>query len=106
MIFSGLEALEIARLNPESKVIFLGIGFETTAPGTAVTVKEAKKRGINNFFILSAHKIMPPAMETIIKDGVKLDGFICPGHVATITGSSAFEFIPEKYNTGMCNCRI
>ena len=100
VIFSGLEAIETARLNPESKVIFLGIGFETTAPGTAVTVKEAKKRGINNFFILSSHKIMPPAMDTIINDGVKLDGFICPGHVATITGSSAFEFIPQKYKLG------
>lgn len=97
VVFSGLEALETARLNPELNVIFLGIGFETTAPGTAVTIREAKKKGINNFFVLSSHKIMPPAMDAIINDGVKLDGFICPGHVATITGSSAFEFIPGKY---------
>ena len=100
IILSGLEALEIARINSESMVIFLGIGFETTAPGTAVTIKQAEKQNINNFFLLSAHKVMPPAMEAIIKEGVNLDGFICPGHVATITGSSIFNFIPERFNLG------
>ncbi|MGA2408002.1 MAG: hydrogenase formation protein HypD [Bacteroidales bacterium] len=100
VVLSGLEVLEIARMNPESLVIFLGIGFETTAPGTAVTIKQAEKQNINNFFLLSAHKIMPPAMEAIIKEGVNLDGFICPGHVATITGSSIFDFIPERFNLG------
>ncbi len=100
VVLSGLEALEIARINPAREVIFLGIGFETTAPGTAVTVSQAEKERIKNFFLLSAHKVMPPAMELIIKDGVKLDGFICPGHVATITGSAVFKFIPEKYNLG------
>ena len=100
IVLSGLEAIEIARITPESLVIFLGIGFETTAPGTAVTIKQAEKQNINNFFLLSAHKIMPPAMEAIIKEGVNLDGFICPGHVATITGSSIFDFIPERFNLG------
>ncbi len=98
IVLSGLEALEIARIDSDKKVIFLGIGFETTAPGTAVTIKLAEKNYIKNFFLLSAHKVMPPAMEAIIKEGVNLDGFICPGHVATITGSKAFNFIPEKYN--------
>lgn len=98
IVLSGLEALEIARINSEKKVIFLGIGFETTAPGTAVTIKQAEKDNIKNFFLLSAHKVMPPAMEAIIKEGVNLDGFICPGHVATITGSTVFNFIPEKFN--------
>jgi hydrogenase expression/formation protein HypD len=98
IVLSGLEALEIARANSEKIVIFLGIGFETTAPGTAVTIKLAKKDNVKNFFLLCAHKIMPPAMEAIIKEGVNLDGFICPGHVATITGSKIFNFIPEKYN--------
>jgi hydrogenase expression/formation protein HypD len=97
IVFSGLEALNIARSNPQKKVIFLGIGFETTAPGTAVTVMEAQKAGIDNFFVLSAHKIMPPAMEAIMNDDVQLDGFICPGHVAAITGSDYFRFIPEKH---------
>jgi hydrogenase expression/formation protein HypD len=100
VVFSGLEALEIARANPDKKIIFLAIGFETTAPGTAVTVKQADKEDINNFFVLSAHKIMPPAMEAIVSEGVNIDGFICPGHVAAITGSSIFGFIPEKYKIG------
>jgi hydrogenase expression/formation protein HypD len=100
IVLSGLEALEIAKINSEKKVIFLGIGFETTAPGTAVTIKLAEKNYIKNFFLLSAHKVMPPAMEAIIKEGVKLNGFICPGHVATITGSTVFNFIPEKFNLG------
>ena len=63
-------------------------------------LKLAEKENIKNFFLLSAHKVMPPAMEAIIKEGVNLDGFICPGHVAAITGSDVFNFIPEKYNLG------
>lgn len=100
IVFSGLEALNIARSNPERTVIFLGIGFETTAPGTAITVKQAKEAGLNNFLLLSAHKVMPPVMDTIAKEGIQLDGFICPGHVATITGSRIFKFLPEKNNLG------
>lgn len=100
IVFSALDALQTARLNKDKKVIFPGIGFETTAPGTAVTVKKAERDGINNFYILSAHKIMPPAMEALIKDGAQLNGFICPGHVSAVTGSLIFSFIPEKYNTG------
>jgi hydrogenase expression/formation protein HypD len=100
IVFSPLDALETAIRNSEKKVIFLGIGFETTAPGTAVTIKEAAAKDIGNFYLLSAHKIMPPAMEILIKDGVSVSGFICPGHVATVTGSAAFSFIPERYNIG------
>ena len=100
LVFSGLEALNIARTNPEKKVIFLGIGFETTVPGTAITLKQAKESDPQNFFLLSAHKIMPPAMEAIIRDRIFLDGFICPGHVAAITGSEYFNFIPDTYNLG------
>jgi hydrogenase expression/formation protein HypD len=100
IVFSGLEALSIAKSNPDRKIIFLGIGFETTAPGTAVTIKQAAIENIENFFVLSAHKIMPPAMEILVREGTRLDGFICPGHVAAITGSSIFNFLPEKYNLG------
>jgi len=82
------------------KIIFLGIGFETTAPGTAVTVRTAKEEGLNNFLLLSAHKIMPPVMEAIVMEGINIDGFICPGHVATITGSGIFKFLPVKYKLG------
>ncbi|MBW6500361.1 MAG: hydrogenase formation protein HypD [Bacteroidales bacterium] len=97
VLFSGLDALEIAEVNPDRRVIFLGIGFETTAPGTAVALMQARGKRLRNFFLLSAHKVMPPAMRAVIKDGMKIDGFICPGHVATITGSSAFDFIPREY---------
>lgn len=100
IVFSGLEALNIARTNSDKTIIFLGIGFETTAPGTAVTVKLAKEAGLKNFLLLSAHKVMPPAMEAIAKEGIRLDGFICPGHVAAITGSDMFNFLPERYNLG------
>jgi hydrogenase expression/formation protein HypD len=100
IVLSGLEALRIAKENIGRKVIFLGIGFETTAPGTAVTIMEADREDVPNFYLLSAHKVMPPVMEAIIKDGIALDGFICPGHVAAITGSSAFSFITGKYNIG------
>ena len=100
IVFSGLDALEIAKVNPGKTVIFLGIGFETTAPGTAVTLIKADSGNTDNLLVLSAHKVMPPAIEAIIKSGSLLDGFICPGHVSTITGSSIFEFIPEKYNIG------
>jgi hydrogenase expression/formation protein HypD len=100
IVFSGLEALNIARSNQSKTVIFLGIGFETTAPGTAVTIRLAKEDGLDNFLLLSAHKVMPPVMEALVKEGVKINGFICPGHVAAITGSRIFEFLPEKYNLG------
>jgi hydrogenase expression/formation protein HypD len=100
IVFSGLEALNIARSEPDKKIIFLGIGFETTAPGTAVTVRTAKGEGLKNFLLLSAHKIMPPVMEAIVREGIKIDGFICPGHVATITGSGIFKFLSVKYSLG------
>ena len=98
MVYSTLESLEIAERNPGKKTIFLGIGFETTAPASAVVVKEAYKKKTGNFFMLSAHKIMPPAMETLVKDGIKVDGFIAPGHVSAITGSSIYTDLAEKHH--------
>jgi hydrogenase expression/formation protein HypD len=100
VVLSAYEALDLARLNPDVNIVFPAIGFETTAPGTAVTVLKAAGEGIKNFFVLNAHKVMPPAMEEIIRGGSHLDGFICPGHVSVITGSSAFDFIPRKYRLG------
>lgn len=98
IVLSALDAIKISRANHAKTVIFLGIGFETTAPGTAITILQADKENIDNFLLLSAHKVMPPAIETIISEGVNLDGFICPGHVAAITGSKVFGFISEKYH--------
>jgi len=97
IVYSTLEALNIAKTNQDKKVVFLGIGFETTAPASAVAIQKAYKEGVSNFYLLSAHKIMPPVMEALLNDDVKIDGFICPGHVSTITGSSIYDFIPEKY---------
>lgn len=100
VVLSAHDALEIAKQNPAKKVIFLAIGFETTAPGTAVTVLRAEKERVKNFFVLCAHKTMPPAMEAILSGESRIDGFICPGHVAAVTGSGIFDFIPEKFRTG------
>ncbi len=97
VVLSAHEALDLARSDPRRMIIFAAIGFETTAPGTAVTLMQAEKEGIKNFFVLNAHKVMPPAMEMILSEGARLDGFICPGHVAVITGAAAFEFIPRNY---------
>lgn len=97
IVYSVLEALKIALENPDKKVVFLGIGFETTAPSSAIGILKAAKQGISNFYLYSAHKIMPPAMSALIDDGVKIDGYIAPGHVSTITGSGIYNEIPEKY---------
>ncbi len=97
VVGSSLEALEIARRHPGQRILFLGIGFETTAPGSAAAIVQAHREGLRNFFLLSAHKIMPPAMEALITEGVNISGYLCPGHVSTITGSSIYRFIPEKY---------
>ena len=97
VVWSALEALAIASANPDKMVVFLGIGFETTTPGTAIAVIEAEKAAIGNFFVLSSHKVMPPVMTALIDEGVKIDAYLCPGHVSVITGSSIYEPIAEKY---------
>lgn len=96
-VYSSLEALKIAAENSDKKVIFLGIGFETTAPTSAAAVLEAAQKTINNFYLFSAHKVMPPAMAALIDEGIKIHGYVCPGHVSTITGSSIYEPLVDKY---------
>ncbi len=100
MVYSPLDSLEIANQNPSKKVVFPGIGFETTSPASAVTIVQAKKENLNNFYLLSAHKIMPPAMEMLIDDEVQIDGYICPGHVSTITGSGIYSGIVKNFGLG------
>lgn len=100
IVYSPLMAVEIAKQNPDKKVIFLGIGFETTSPTSAVAVINARKAGVSNFLLLSSHKVMPPAMAALIDEGVKINGYICPGHVSTITGTGIYEPIAEKYHLG------
>jgi hydrogenase expression/formation protein HypD len=101
IIYSVLDALEIAKKNMENQVIFLGIGFETTAPATAAAIIQAKKEKIGNFFVLSAHKVMPPVMKALVEEGVKIDGFIAPGHVSTITGTDIYNDLPSLYKLGV-----
>lgn len=101
IVYSVLESLEIAKHNPEKKIVFLGIGFETTAPLTAAAILQAKKQKITNFFVLSAHKVMPPVMKALVDEGVKIDGFIAPGHVTAITGTAIYNELAEVYGLGV-----
>mgnify|MGYP006283283133 FL=1 len=98
IVYSPLEALDIASKNPKREVVFPAIGFETTAPATAITLQNALKADIRNFSVLSAHKIMPPAMHAVIEDGIQIHGYLCPGHVSSITGSKIYTVFPEKYH--------
>ena len=98
--YSPLDALDFAKNNPERDVIFIAIGFETTIPLTSVIVKRAYEENINNFYIFNIHKLVPPALELLLLDEeIKIDGFLCPGHVSAIIGSLPYEFIAAKYRT-------
>ncbi len=98
VVYSTTNALEIAAENPTESVIFLGIGFETTVPTIAASILQAEERGIKNYYILSMHKLCPPAIRALLDSGeVKLDGLICPGHVSAIIGSHPWEFIARDY---------
>jgi hydrogenase expression/formation protein HypD len=98
VVYSVGDALKIAQDNQNKKVIFFGIGFETTAPTIALSVIDAKEKGIANYLVLSVHKVVPPAMKALLDIGeINLNGFLLPGHVSTITGTKAYEFIPRDY---------
>lgn len=101
IVYSVNESLDLARRNPEKKVVFLGIGFETTAPASAYAVAEAGKEGLQNFFLYSAHKLMPPALRALSGEELKIDGFIAPGHVSSITGTAMYHFLPAEYGKGV-----
>lgn len=97
VVYSCEDSLDIAEDNPFKKVVFMGVGFETTSPTIAGTVLEARKRRIKNFFVLSRFKVLFPALDVIASsEKVKVDGFICPGHVSVITGSVPYERIAKK----------
>jgi hydrogenase expression/formation protein HypD len=98
VVNSANTALRLAQAQPEVPVIFLAVGFETTAPATAATVLEARHRGVENFFVLAGHKLVIPAMHALLSaEDVPLDGFLCPGHVSVIIGSKAYEEIAAQY---------
>jgi len=99
VVYSARDALRYARRNPHRTVVFLAVGFETTAPATAATVLEAHGTGVENFFILPGHKRVIPAMAMLLAGGeVPIDGFLCPGHVSVVIGAEAYRPIAEKYH--------
>ncbi len=99
VIYSPLQALEIAREFPQRQIILVGIGFETTIPLLASIVLEAKKKAITNFYLLSLTKLMPPIIRALLQSQeVKIDGMLCPGHVSTIIGAKPYQFIPDCYH--------
>ena len=97
-VYSPADAVQIAREHPEMEIIFLGVGFETTAPGTAACILEAASEGLKNFSVLSLLKRTEPAIRALIEaDDFAVSGFLCPGHVAAVIGADAFSFLPEEY---------
>ncbi len=98
VVYSPMDALAEARARPERQVVFLGVGFETTAPAVAWTLKQAVAGNQSNFSVLCAHKTMPRAMAALLRGGdVKIDGFLCPGHVSAIIGSRPYAFICREH---------
>ncbi|OYU94664.1 MAG: hydrogenase formation protein HypD [Bacteroidetes bacterium B1(2017)] len=100
ILYSPLEAVEIAKANPTKEVVFFAVGFETTAPANALSVVQAHKMGVLNYSILASHVLVPPAMEAILSDeDNKIDGFLAAGHVCTIMGMEEYYPVAEKYKT-------
>jgi hydrogenase expression/formation protein HypD len=98
MVYSPLDALRIAKAEPEREVVFFAIGFETTAPSTALTLKRARAEGVTNFSCFCNHvTIVPPLRALLDSPDLRLDGFIGPGHVSTVVGARPLEFIPADY---------
>lgn len=111
VVYSPLDALTLARQEPERHVVFLGVGFETTAPGVAATIQAAAAQKLENFSVLCCHKLVPPALEALLQTSAAsqqevgaasqggIDAFLLPGHVSTILGVQPYAFIAQQYNT-------
>lgn len=98
VVYSARDALQLARNTPDDRVIFLAVGFETTAPTIAAAVAEAEADGVSNFLILPGNKVIPPAMLTLAQDPeLQVDGFLLPGHVSVLTGWEVFRFLAEEH---------
>ena len=99
IVYSTQDALAIACDNPTKSVVFIGIGFETTAPTVAASILQAEQENLENYFVLSLHKVCPPIMKAILDLGeVRLNGIICPGHVSAVIGSRPYQFIADDYH--------
>ena len=98
VVYSTFDALEIAKKNPAKKIVFLGVGFETTAPTIAAAILSAAQANVDNFSVISAHKLVPPALEALMAAAdVSIDGFILPGHVSVIIGLDAYRPFFDRY---------
>ena len=97
IVYSPLESLEIAAANADKKVVFLAVGFETTAPTSAATILAAADAGVDNFYVLSAAKLVPPALRALCSSDVHLDGLILPGHVSAIIGERPYQFLVKDF---------
>ncbi len=98
VVYSAFDALDIARRNPSRRVVFLGVGFETTAPTIAATIVTARKRGLENFSVFCAHKRVPPALKALLSSGqVRIDGLLLPGHVSVIIGVDAYRDLVRRH---------
>ncbi len=100
IVYSPLDAVAVAERNPDKQVVFLGVGFETTAPAVAAGILTAKAKGVGNFFVLAAHKTIPQAMQVLTADPeLALDGYICPAHVSAIIGAAAYKPLAAEFHT-------
>jgi hydrogenase expression/formation protein HypD len=98
VVYSPIDALALAKAESARTVVFLAVGFETTTPAVALTVKAAREQGVSNYLVLAAHKTMPGAMEALVRGGdVLVDGFLCPGHVSVVAGAKIFSFLADTY---------
>ena len=99
VVYSPLDAVEMAAKHPDKEVVFLAIGFETTAPTVAAAVLAAHAKGLANFSLLGAHKLLPPALAALLSGpDLGLSGFLCPGHVTTVIGTAAYEQVAAGYH--------
>ncbi|MDP9429463.1 MAG: hydrogenase formation protein HypD [Actinomycetota bacterium] len=98
MVYSPLDALKIAQATPDKQVVFFAVGFETTAPSTAVTLLRARELGISNFSVFSNHVTIVPPLKAILESpDLRLDGFLGPGHVSTVIGNRPYDFVARRY---------
>jgi hydrogenase expression/formation protein HypD len=98
VVYSPLDAVELARQTPEKHLVFFGVGFETTMPATALAIRTAAQYGLDNFSVWCVHKTMPAALKALLAGGeVRVSGLLCPGHVTTIIGTAAYDFIPAEF---------
>ena len=98
VVYSTMDAVKMAQENPDKSVVFLGIGFETTAPTVAASILKAEIENLKNYYVFSMHKLCPPVIKALlVSDELKLHGLVCPGHVSTIIGAHPWEFIAKEY---------